>query len=131
MGLSEAEQSHGGEVGIWPFLMIASVSFSLPMHAPAQDASQPSSDVAVHGFKRRGFALFEVLKPSFQRSIEILADPFHAASLVSPGLLPNRILEPLHALLARPFHAAFEVVAQEVKSPRPARFHDSRFLRMQ
>src|ERR1700677_3761434 len=102
MGLFQAFQSHGGEVSIWPSLMIASRPSSLSVRPPSQDAAQPSSDVAVHGFKRRGFAVFEVLKPPPQRSIEILADPLHAASLVSPGFHTNRILEPIHALLARP-----------------------------
>src|SRR5665213_3064547 len=111
MGLFQAYQSHRGEVGIWPFLIIASPSSSFSVRSFSQDAAQPATDVAVHGFKRRGFAVLEVLKPSAQRSVEICADPLHAAALVSPGLHANRVFEPIHALLARPFHAAFKVVA--------------------
>ena len=130
MGLFQAYQSHRGEVGIWPFLMVVSLSFSSPACSPSQDAAEPSSDVAIDRYECRGFAVFVVFKPASQASIEVLADHRHAASLIPPGLRPDRVFEALHALLARPFHASLEVVAQEVEPPRAARLHDPRFLRM-
>ena len=131
MGLFQAFQSHGGEVGIWPFLMIASRSSPSSVRPLSQDAAQSASDVAVHGFKRRDLAVFEVLKPSARRSVEVRADPLHAASLASAGLLANRVFEPIHALLARPFHAPLEVVAKELKASGLARIHDPGLLRVE
>ena len=131
MDLFQAYQSHCGEVGIWPFLMIVSLSFSSATCSPSQDATEPSSDVTIDRSERISFAVFVVFKPASQGSVEVLADRRHAPPLAPPGLRPDRVLEAVHALLARPFHASLEVVAQEVEAPWPARFHDPRFLRMQ
>ena len=110
--------------------MIVSVSFSFSVRPLSQDTAQSAPDVAIHGFKRFGFAVFEVFKPSSQRSIQILADPRHAASLAAPGLPSNRVFEPVHALLARPFHALLEVIAEKVKSDFQTGIHDARLCRM-
>ena len=69
MGLFQAHQSHGSEVGIGPFLMIAPLTFALAVRSSAQDAPQSSPDKAVHSRERCRFAMLEVFKPAAQRSI--------------------------------------------------------------
>ncbi len=75
-------------------------------------------------------AVFEVLEPTSHRRSEAADDFVHALALRSTCSIADRVLELIHALLPRPFHGSFEVVAQEFESTFLPFIHDSRLCRM-
>src|SRR5438552_16990485 len=60
--------------------------------------------------------MLEVLKPSAKRAVHVCDDLLQALAMIARGLLSDGVLELFQALLAWPFHALLEVVAQKVKA---------------
>ena len=75
--------------------------------------------------------MLEIFKPAPARAIDFLDDRPQAATVRALGLGPDRILEPLEALLPRPLHIAFKVVSHKVESSFLGRVHNPRLYWMQ
>jgi hypothetical protein len=117
---SEECQPLPDKVGIWITLMIeapASTSALVPL---AQDAAQSHAQPLIELFRHIVDASLEVIAPASNRAIEPLDDHPKAASVVAPGVLPDRFLKPQLALFPRPAIAAFEMPAEKVKTALPA-----------
>ncbi len=92
-------------------MIIVSASSSFLALSFSQDAAQASPRVGIQRFKDIALAVLKVLKPSTQGSVQIFADSSHAAAIGAPGFVANAVFEFVHALVARPLHCPFKVVA--------------------
>src|SRR5437867_1974972 len=103
MGLFQTEKPKLVKVRIGPTLMIAASSPAFLTLMLAQDAPQSHANPAINGRKHIPMALPEITKPAPQQRRETGDYLVHALALRPAGLLANRFLELVHALLARPF----------------------------
>lgn len=107
-------------------LRLSSLVLSLP-----QDRAKPPSYPLVQRSKGRLMTVLEILKPAPRRAVHVFDYYLKASSVVALGLSPDRVLQLLQALRARPFHPSLEVVPKEVKPDLfQSGIHNPRFLRM-
>src|SRR5688572_8259834 len=97
----------------------------------AQDAPQPLAYPLVQRFERRPVAMLEVFHPAPQATVYVVDDVLHRVRALAGGLDPEGVLQSVQALLARPAVAAFEVVAQKIKTSRLTGIDDAGLGRMQ
>src|SRR5688572_33173288 len=130
VGFFQTEKPQLFKVGVRPLLMITATAPSLLALVLAQDAAQAHAHPTIDARKDVPMAVLEVFEPAPQRGVDALDDLRHASSLRPASFLANRLPELVQALLARPFHAPFKVVAQKVEPAFRSRIHDPRLGRM-
>jgi len=116
IGVSQAEKPVLGKESIGPLDVIEAAGDPRSPELLAQEIAQPPADPAVKRSERRAMAVLEVFKPAAQRRVEVLDDLGQAVSRCAFGRRPDRILELLQTLGARPATAGREPVAQEVEA---------------
>jgi hypothetical protein len=120
MGHLKADQPMIPKVLIGPAIMIMSSTNPALMHSFAQNASRATPKPTVQADEGPGVAMFEACEPSPEGDIYCDNDRGQTMAVAAPGLVAQRILYLLQALLARPAGAGLKMISQEVE-PNPGR----------
>ncbi len=118
MGCFHAEQPMRGKESVRPAIMsVSQTAVAAFLLALEEDAPQAPPYPTVQTTKHvRVRSVFEVFKPPARRPVDARNDHAQAVPMLTRRLGPNRVLEPLDALVARPALPTFEVVAQKVEA---------------
>src|SRR5262245_5787951 len=125
MGNCQRVQAMRGKESFRPAIMIETAAAASATTTMAKDAAQTHADPAVKIDKSPATAVLKVLKPAFQRPIDIQDDDRQAKAIVPSRLLTNRVFEFPQTLASRPALARFEVISQKIKAAGLRGIHDS------
>ena len=93
MGNCQRVQTMRGKESIRPAMMIEPAAASAATTTMAQDAAQTHADPAVKVDKSPATAVLKVLKPAFQRPIDVQDDDRQAIAVIPSRFLTNRVFE--------------------------------------
>ena len=130
MSVFQAEKPKLVKIGVRPSLMIKAAASPFSASVFAQNAAQAHANPFVHGLEDAPMAVLEVLEPAPQGRVDTGDYCRQALALRPASFRADRVLELVHALLARPFQTSLEVVAQKVEPAFFPPIHDARLGRM-
>ena len=131
MGCNKREQPQFSKEGISPALMVGASSPTPTAMTFPKYAAQAHAYPGVQRSKGGVMAVFEVLKPTPKGPIDIRDNREETMAISTPGLVTDRILEFLLALLPGPAHAPFKVITQKVETSANGRIDNAGFGRVQ